>query len=413
MCKRIVILTGAGFTRLWGGASTHEITQKVISDASPMLKEVYDTLVVEKGTDNVNFETLINELELIHQYYSRKSEYDYRKYGMNKREWKLEETCPDDALTFPLQQRIRDLIDKSVKAPFPVCMSPNDCIQIRVRDAFEKIINCVIEFVLKYTNSIENYQVVNSQLKAFFNYLRRHRIRYYTVNYDRAPLQATGISMFDGFQFKKREYAICDFARIADDDGIDCHYNLHGSIFYYAPINEESIENMFEWVQKQSPVYPYTFIPDKQDQANNPVLMSPILTGLNKPTRILFNPMSSYFNSFQRDCLKADVILTIGYSFSDVHINQAIQTALKMEKCKYVNVDLINEWNNSNSVDVGDKQWKYLIEINRSPGNSTYNLMTDSKKVSDPWIENGRRLFYWRGVTRFFEDRKAWERLFE
>lgn len=65
---------------------------------------------------------------------------------------------------------------------------------------------------------------------------------------------------------------------------------------------------------------------------------------MNKASRILFPPHLQFYNSFYTDCIRADQLMIIGYSFSDVHINQTIKSALKANnKLKVLIVDYLKE----------------------------------------------------------------------
>jgi hypothetical protein len=49
-----------------------------------------------------------------------------------------------------------------------------------------------------------------------------------------------------------------------------------------------------------------------------------IITGLQKPFRVLDQPFYNFYQKFAFDCSSADAIVTIGYSYEDEHVNKAI-----------------------------------------------------------------------------------------
>lgn len=62
------------------------------------------------------------------------------------------------------------------------------------------------------------------------------------------------------------------------------------------------------------------------------MIRSNIITGFNKPSRVLESPYFEFYSRFCQDCLEAERIIIIGYSFSDIHVNKGIENAYNTSK---------------------------------------------------------------------------------
>ena len=58
-----------------------------------------------------------------------------------------------------------------------------------------------------------------------------------------------------------------------------------------------------------------------QRMDGNEVVPAPIITGLDKLSRLQSAPFSHYYASMARDTLAADVVYVIGSGLSDLHLN--------------------------------------------------------------------------------------------
>ncbi len=165
-------------------------------------------------------------------------------------------------------------------------------------------------------------------------------IRLYTLNYERnfkVILEHTAepLSLFEGFNSKATlEYGSrlrADVRSILGNKDCDCHYNLHGSIFWdveardagqlsnpaiYLTEGPRLIENSYELAIWQS-------------EKSKTLLLTNIITGYQKVQRGIFAPFRQMQAAFDSDCSFADTIVVVGYSFGDEHINASIRTALQ------------------------------------------------------------------------------------
>lgn len=184
----------------------------------------------------------------------------------------------------------------------------------------EKIFNHLIDEIVRQINP-HNNDADNGGMLGFKNFLNtqfdedEYSRRVYTLNYDNW-LNRHG-NYFDGFvsgKFSTKE--------VINNRVIDCHYNLHGCILWDIQLVCEKLDNPKERKHIQS-FDGYTI-------SREALLPSPIISGYNKLTRINSSPLLEIFHSLTSDCLNANKVLIIGYSFSDPHVNNNL---------KFVNCD--------------------------------------------------------------------------
>ena len=79
-------------------------------------------------------------------------------------------------------------------------------------------------------------------------------------------------------------------------------------------------------------------------ESSNPkeqFLISNIVAGHHKLQRTNLQPLNAFSYAFQRDCMEADNLFVIGYSFSDIHINRIIRNGIdatdKNQKRYFIN----------------------------------------------------------------------------
>ena len=105
----------------------------------------------------------------------------------------------------------------------------------------------------------------------------------------------------------------------------NCFYNLHGSFYFrdyyvdqYAPSEFVFDPNMPKVIK---PEHNVKFL-------GTPIIRSQIITGSQKLLKTLIQPISAFNYTFRNDCFSANELIVIGYSFSDVHINNVLASAL-------------------------------------------------------------------------------------
>jgi hypothetical protein len=359
--KRITILLGAGAVLDWGAPG--DINSTIIQDSKFMtstgdetigkflfdkLKEYYQE---EEGSCHyrVNFETFIAFLENIHQYIFAQTDENGNPM-----------TSPFHPLLFTLNTIVDELKDfRTEEIP-----EKTDCVKLFIpknnenfieieignvhRYYFSELLQHYLKLIIRtiktYSGNIQDdeYNNQNHSFKQLFRHLKHKEtvIRCYTTNYDDFLNKILGEDkIFDGFDKNTsiQGYRGFNFSKILTDKSCLNYYNLHGSIYWkYAYLQE---------------VLGYVFIKNKdivneENDFNSPVYINPgnyifntnIITGYNKLQRTSIEPFSVFMQSFQNDCQNSELIITIGYSFSDSHINKILTESVLKNRRKFYHI---------------------------------------------------------------------------
>jgi hypothetical protein len=178
-------------------------------------------------------------------------------------------------------------------------------------------------FLFLIREEIEVYQrnavdfkhgILNQQFNTFINSFDNSVIRFYSTNYDRLPA-IINKNLFEGFTPDTNGVLNFDANRVMRDDDCNCYYNLHGNFNY-----ERGFDNLVLNTEKTNSDVGF----GDADGENRSLLVTNIITGLNKSSRILNTPFAQFYNKFFSDCYSADLIITIGYSYSDIHLNNPL-----------------------------------------------------------------------------------------
>jgi hypothetical protein len=196
---------------------------------------------------------------------------------------------------------------------------------------YNHFIKLILEKIEPYEQTFKEHGDLNNSFNDFLaSFNDNNTIRFYTTNYDRIPAKIKPNYFFEGFGREleiKQKHTFFDTEKVTSEINQPCYYNLHGSIHYnYGGagwlLNPEKVFYQLELSQKEI------------NQLGEIHLPSNIITGMGKASRILFGPHLSFYNSFYNDCMRTDNLIIIGYSFSDVHINQAIKQTIKNNETK-------------------------------------------------------------------------------
>ena len=192
-----------------------------------------------------------------------------------------------------------------------------------------------------------------------------------------------------------------DLERVLKDDKNNTYYNLHGSIYY---------DLDFPGKVKLSDKVIYNFghgASDGADDDKRTMINSNIISGFNKSSRILTVPYSQFYHKFYGDCIQADTIYIIGYSFGDTHINNAIKTATSANsKAKVIVITYMVYDNEDGAKSVYD--WIHLDSHKEKhfldPNSKIYEIVSE---------ENESRIkLYRKGIQQFLE-KKEWRKIDE
>lgn len=161
-------------------------------------------------------------------------------------------------------------------------------------------------------------------LARFIEGLRTdHVTRIYTTNYDDFPLQAVP-NLYTGFDpipcAGPKRFEIDGFW--ADEDRPSL-LHLHGSVHMgFAPPDGDIGELLWfddraEALRRSS--FSGSPLPSRMDGTS--ILRSPVVTGLEKLSRLQQRPLSHFYSAMARDAMRAHVIYVIGSGLADLHLN--------------------------------------------------------------------------------------------
>lgn len=239
--NKMVILTGAGAVIPWGSPTTNDITEKLKQDTTfravngePAGKYLYEKLTsfYNRDHESVNFETIINYIEILFSFFSSKISAGYSEFKTAMPLFfNIKKDIEEQILDLDNIYQLRNgsfIINDDIKNPIIISRSEN-----QNKEFFSLLFNHFIRIIV---DKIDGYckNPINEEFRKFIAYFNKRKIiRFYTLNYDRIPAIASGIDFFEGFDKKEpwSSYTV-DIKRIVNDDYINCYYNLHGSIHF-------------------------------------------------------------------------------------------------------------------------------------------------------------------------------------
>jgi hypothetical protein len=337
--KQIVVLLGAGAAMPWGSVSSQDIKNKLKDDKSyktsngiPIGKFLSDILKEFYGNceDCFNFETLLALIEEI-------LDYIIASTNLN-----------GNANNTSFIPAILQLKINEINSLF------KDKTEVEKRQyAYKLFSHYIVDIVLKeiysYNENIlsEQYQEVNENLVKFTKYFLRknYAVKFYTTNYDNIVPQVLSehFRVYEGLHNssdcqKEFNYDLSRFRKACVS-----HFNIHGSIFlhkkflqednkYESVYNNKKCSTMSEWSTEEHSGNPGNFLP-----------FTPIITGYKKTQRISNKPFNLGFHALANDCNDCKALLTVGFSFSDPHINSIISNFIKWDKTNLLDVNPSSE----------------------------------------------------------------------
>ena len=195
---------------------------------------------------------------------------------------------------------------------------------------------------LHQNHKVEAYcSLTNLQTQFISSISEGKSINIYTLNYDEIILDAIqNLGFTTGFENQGR---FCVNTFLSADRTISF---LHGhsrfsfdddDIMYHATSQEANKHRLDKLpagnnIKAHDQTRTKHFIDSSYSYAFNTF----ISTGQQKESTFDINPYSVYYQKFACDCLKANKIYVIGYSFSDLHINRIISNFLKISPCKKI-----------------------------------------------------------------------------
>jgi len=384
--KQIVILLGAGAALPWKGISTQELNDIFIADTTFQTKSgvnvgkfLFDVINNFYGSASANFETIIAALETIQNYIISST---------NEGHINTSNTSFTPAIL-----QLKDIIENDLFLSDDVEEK-----RIHIYNLFSHYINLVIYEIEKYNNNVldDKYQVLNSNLIRLVKYYLSHGfyIKFYTLNYDNLVPQIVSphFKMHEGLYNSSINYKKFNFDLNRFRSARLSHFNIHGSIF---------LNHIFTGLEYETVYHDYPqnlSVVALEIKAGNPsekLIYSPLVIGYNKTQRISNKPFNLGYNAFANDCNDCTALLTVGYSFSDPHINSILSTFTKWDRAKLMCVTKLDS-------DFYRSSLERLID---------YNIVPINPGVDDKtWFhENGdQKHVYKLGFEEFLKDKQNW-----
>ena len=369
MNKRAVILLGAGATLGWNGRTTKQITQSLIEDKKFLTKNgeslasfIQRKLAEYHGLQNlteinndINFEYLINTLESL-------SEYVYQvaqgggppQFVGSKPAWFILREFFDEIRFYTCQGKdgqqgwsnYRNGTD-SYETSYEQIHSEN-CDLHHLLEATKHYMYIIRMHVARYdaTYGEERFKQMNDSFCDFYSHLKEkgYVVRFYTTNYDdivpkiigrfREPAPFTG---FDPPVSDLQRELLPNVKKVLTDCSSDVYYNLHGNIYWDFANHEERAEMTYVFKMGMPQIrnfYTHQEYTNPTESTN----VYNIVTGFNKLQKTTMEPLRSFSNAFSIDCINANLLITIGYSYSDPHINKSMKNAVDENNAKFAHV---------------------------------------------------------------------------
>jgi hypothetical protein len=363
---RTLLLFGAGAAIEWGGPSTKELTKLVreigFSTRSniKITEYIFQTLIKAGFQEkDVNFETIINVIEELIIHYSL-SDKENRTPSLSS--ILFSNIHEDELLNFERptgQLNPGGIIKIAGENPDYIRHSYNDETpsQLFFQLLFEKIISLIKNEISRYCYHTpghsnlfrpEKEEINNLFSQWIFNSSRDSIMRMYSLNYEKSLkflLDKTGMDIFEGFEnlkIKLKDRIQPNLKRILKDLNSHIFYNLHGSVYWRVDYYNHDLVTPPEIRLMPYPVSVDSIPepPDFQINKGEGLQIMSIITGYQKAVRTFVPPFRQMHAAFDQDCLTADKIYIIGYSFGDENINQSIKSAIKYNpNVKFIIVD--------------------------------------------------------------------------
>jgi len=349
--KREVFLFGAGAVIDWDGPKTYEITKLIRKSGFPLINSdtkitefIYQRLLKAGYSESeINFETIINVIEELMVYFS---EFNKKKKTSSLLKVFLFENDLSEIFNFSIKGGLRKhgyTLQIPIYKNYTLAKAsyfdenPN---QFFLQHLLASLLTTINNLVSKYSWNTENHSVIDKETKYSLTFRKwitskNSILRLYTLNYDnlfKSLLEEENIECFDGFYESKDDYqSSIDVKRILSDTVSSIHYNLHGSSYWqvlskvHSDIFSPEIVRLKGISLNSYPIF-------LEMEKGKTILVSNIITGYQKTQKSAITPFRQMQSAFDKDCLFADKITIIGYSFGDEHINEVIRTALRYNK---------------------------------------------------------------------------------
>lgn len=352
--KTIVILLGAGGAKPWGGPLAHELESVITEDDKfvttteriPVGRFIFGKLrEFYTASNEVNFETFLGFLEALLEYifsetnegYISPNDTSFMPVGFEFKEWISE------IKDFSISQEFENeqvFLRIPAEAPDGGIEERSNIERIFFFKLYNHFLSLIARRIERYSDTINEYSGLNDALIGFIDFLRdkNYKIRIYTTNYDRLLQKIIGgrYYIFDGFSRNCSGEDYNEFYSYQPQEiyrNLDCitYYNLHGSLHWKKDMILPNRGVNFYCYPNQT--FPGIDWPSLEPvNPGQTLIASNIITGYNKVQRVSIEPVNFFNYAFMRDCLESEVLISIGYSYNDVHINRTLKTILNKPK---------------------------------------------------------------------------------
>lgn len=378
-----------------------------------------------------NFENVIYLLELISNYtdkdtfsrdYTLADRYEYppdfnvAKLGLNQ------ELFGDNSID-----------NYKPQSPFRYERKLINTIALVVKDEFKKFslkykhVFFLKEFILDVVNLFKVNAEKKENLKSYFRkLLSEYNLKYYSLNYDSLIIETLlELNEEKDLKFKDFFNTGAHFASngIIKPAGIFKNsfnkkkphsiFFLHGSIFYKKVQRDFNLN--FE-TRRSSNIgkinYQSSLMAQGDESFINPDgsfrYKNGMITGMNKETKLSYEPFSSMFAKCRLDFFDSDEVAILGYSFSDMHINSIIKNITEKQKLfEIVDFKLPNqESENGNHTKEFRIQFLELMEnsclrrpLENNKGNNYIKTNKWKYKLDDTFSE-----LNFNGIEKYIEE---------
>ncbi len=385
--KQIVILLGAGAAMPWGGISSSQLKDLFIADRNFKTKKgitigkyLFDALDNFYRDDCSNFETFIATLETILNHVLNATS----KGGINE----------SNTSFTPAILKLKDEIESELDG------KSDSEKRVYCYDLFRHFVQLVLDTINKYNNNVLNdsFTEVNANLIRFVKHFlcRNYSVKFYTTNYDNLIPQILQeqFKIYEGLRNNLPIGRRFNFDLKAFRKARLSHFNIHGSVF----LKHTMVGTQYETVYCSSPQDHIIALGINGGNPSERLLFSPIITGYNKTQRMVNKPFNLGFSAFTNDLNDCEGLITIGYSFSDPHINCILSSFTNWDKTKFVHVTKFD----GNYSNLDNREYSQLC----------YSVTQFYRKEeNDTWLHDidNRKHLYKQGFSDFLINASNWK----
>lgn len=349
--RREIFLFGAGAVIDWKAPTTPEITKMIresgfsLKDSDTKITEyIYQRLNKIGYTDSeINFETIINVIEELIVYFS---EYNKKTQTPSLLKAFLSENDLCGIFNYSIKGGIRKYgyqlqipcgRDYNFSGHAYYDENPN---QFFLQHLLAVLLTQISNKVTQYSWNTSSHSNIDKGCVNSINFRKWLKkihdnsiLRLYTLNYDnlfKSLLAEENINCFEGFFESDNYYSRADVLKISSDTESNIHYNLHGSAYWKVlSTDKNSLPNPEIVILKGIHLQMNDSSATLQIEKGKTLQVTNMITGYQKSQKSKLTPFRQFHSAFDKDCYTADRITTVGYSFNDEHVNEAIKIALR------------------------------------------------------------------------------------